>query len=133
MVGFPVGAIFRAVMDIESYPEVLSFVRSVRILEKGEGHILARVHVGLPLLNFSYDCRIEFEENSAVQVRLISGPFKRMEALWTFEALDAGRTNVVYSLDAEFKNPIMERTAGAIFASQINHSISAFEERLKRS
>ncbi len=120
-------------MDVESYSQVLSFVRKVAVLEKAERYIIARVSVGLPLLNFSYDCRIEYEKDRLVRVKLISGPFKHMNALWTFEANAHHETKVVYSLDTEFKNPLMERTAGALFASQIHYSIQAFEERLSRA
>jgi ribosome-associated toxin RatA of RatAB toxin-antitoxin module len=133
IVPFAVEKIFQAVMDIESYPRTLSFVRKMTILEKDESFIIARVSVGLPMLNFCYDCRIEPEQNRSVKVTLISGPFRRMNALWTFEALGPEQTKVVYALDTEFKNPLMEMTAGALFASQIHQSIRAFEERLKRA
>lgn len=120
-------------MDIESYPQVLHFIRRMEVLERGMGYIIARVSVGLPGLTFSYDCRIEYEDNRSIRVKLISGPFKRMDALWEFEAVAPDATKVTYSLDAQFHNLLLEKTAGAIFASQLHHSIRAFEERLKRS
>jgi coenzyme Q-binding protein COQ10 len=129
IVPFAAERIFQAVMDIESYPQILHFIRKMQILERGSDHIIARVNVGLPALTFSYDCRIEYEENRNIRVKLVSGPFEHMNALWTFEALGADKTKVTYSLDAKFKNYLMEKTAGAIFASQINYSIRAFEER----
>ena len=63
---------------------------------------------------------------------MISGPFKKLNALWQFKALSEERTEITYFLDSQFKNPLMEMTAGAIFASQLNQSISAFESYLRK-
>lgn len=133
IIAFSAEKIHRAVMDIESYPRILSFVQSVKILHQEAGLMNVRVFVGLPMLNFSYDCRIESKEPDYVKVEMISGPFKKLTALWKFESVDGTHCKVEYMLDSEFKNPLMELTAGAIFASQINQSITAFEEVLKRS
>lgn len=83
IVPFPAEKIFQAVMDIESYPQILHFIRKMEILEKGRDYIIARVSVGLPALTLSYDCRIEYNENKQVKVRLACGLFQLMDALWT--------------------------------------------------
>lgn len=132
-VAFPVDRIYRAVVDIESYPEKLAFIRAVEVLERQAERIRARVMVGLPGLNFSYECRIDCVENRSVEVSLISGPFKKLRAVWRFEAVGPNETRILYSLDSQFRNKLMELTAGAIFASQIRQSIAAFEAHLERS
>lgn len=133
IVPFSADRIYQTVMNIESYPQMLSFVRNIGILEKGIDYIIARVDIGLPVLKFSYTCRIEFIKNKSIQVQLISGPFQRMNADWSFEALGPEQTKVSYALDAQFNNLLMEKTAGVLFASQIHYSIRAFEECLSRS
>jgi len=133
VVHYPPEKIFCAVMDIGSYPQVLSYVRGVEVLRQ-EGNVTdARVQVGLRLLNFSYDCRITSTPFERIDIKLLSGPFKKLDASWQFKAQGENATLVTYSLDARFSNPMMEMTAGALFASQIHHSIIAFEERLKRA
>lgn len=130
---FPVEKIYQAVLEVETYPRILPFIRAVRILEKTAESLRAQVLVGLPGLAFSYECLILFKENQSIKVQLVSGPFKRLEALWEFEAVDADHTRVAYVLNSEFKNPLMEATAGAIFARQFSHSLAAFEAHLNRS
>lgn len=133
VVDYPATKLYRAVIDIESYPRLLSFIQNVQILEKSDTSMKARVFVGLPVLTFSYDCLIDHKEPEYVKVSLISGPFKKLQAEWVFEPRDDNSCIIHYSLDSEFKNPIMEMTAGAIFANQLNQSIKAFSDALKRS
>ncbi|MEI7669695.1 MAG: type II toxin-antitoxin system RatA family toxin [Pseudomonadota bacterium] len=133
IISFSIEKIYQAVMDIDSYPRILNFIRSIKILEKSDSIIKARVFVGLPMLTFSYDCRITYKEPEYINIELISGPLKKLQASWKFTPISENQCQVNYSLDSEFKNPLMEMTAGAIFASQLNHSIKAFEDLLKRS
>ena len=132
-VNFAASRIYGAVVDVESYPRILHFIHQIKVLEKTDKVTKARVLVGLPMFTFSYDCIIHHKEPDYVRVELISGPFKRLKAHWQFEAINETQCKVHYSLDSEFSNPFMEMTAGAIFASQINHSIKAFEDVLRRS
>lgn len=127
IVDYSAEKIFHAVMDIGSYPQTLSYIRSVKVLRIKDNITDACVQVGLPLLNFSYDCRITSMPFTRIDVKLLSGPFRKLDASWQFKALSETQTQVTYALDALFANPIMEMTAGALFASQIHHSISAFE------
>ncbi len=133
IVPFAADNMYRAVADIESYPRILNFIRGIDILERSGDAVKARVFVGLPVLNFSYDCLVEFTEPESIVISLISGPFRKLQASWRFEPLGPERCKVHYALDSRFSNPLMERTAGAIFATQLNHSIKAFENVLKRS
>ena len=132
-VNYPINDIFHAVLDVEAYPKALAFVREVKILNRQEEEVMARVFVGLPALNFSYDCRITYQTPEHIDIVMIKGPFKRLNASWQFKSLNAKQTEILYSLDSKFSNPLMEMTAGAIFASQLNQSINAFEDYLRKA
>ncbi len=131
IVSFPIETIYKTVIDIEGYPKILSFIQDLKILEKSENELKARVSVGLPFFQFSYDCKVTFLENEFVKIDMISGPFKKLHAEWVFErTTDINKTKINYYLDSEFKNPLIEAASGVIFASQLNHSIKAFEEAI---
>jgi ribosome-associated toxin RatA of RatAB toxin-antitoxin module len=132
-VPFVLSDIYDVVFDIESYPKLLSFIRKVKILERKSSFITARVSVGLPVLTFSYDCLIEFKKNDYIKITLVSGPFKKLNALWKFEKINEKETKIDYFLDSEFQNPIVEMTAGAIFTSQLNHALDVFTSHLRKS
>lgn len=131
-VAFSVARIYAAVLDVESYPRVLSFVRNIKVLERTETGMIARVCVGLPMVNFSYDCRVVGVEGESVTIALISGPFKKLDASWRFEAVGEAECLIHYALDSEFKNLLMEKTAGAFFATQLTQSMLAFEAELRK-
>ena len=132
VVPFAAEKVFQAVLDIKAYPRILPFIRSVQIIARSEASLVARVSVGLPLLRFSYDCRIDYTASESIHVTLLSGPFKKLSARWQFTPESADSCRVAYELDSEFSNPIMEKTAGMIFASQIHDSLTRFEASLKR-
>lgn len=132
-VSYPIEAIFHAVLDIEFYPKALAFVRDVKVFSHVDNEIVARVFVGLPALTFSYDCRITYKTPTEIKVTMISGPFKKLDALWQFTSLSDTQTEITYALDSQFKNPLMEMTAGVIFANQLNLSIKAFEDYLRKA
>lgn len=130
---YPAKKIFNVVIDIETYPSVLNFIRSISILEKKKSFIKALVKVGFAPLDFSYDCDITYEEYSKIDIKSINGPFEYLEASWRFKEITNHETQVDYSLNSKFKSRFMEMTGGLIFAQQLHQSIDAFEATLRKS
>lgn len=124
--------IFHTMMDVESYPRILPFIKSLKIEEKAKTHLSARVSVGIGPLAFSYRCKITPTPCKQIEVEMISGPFKRLHAIWRFSALSENETEVSYYLDSEFHSRVMEMAGGKIFAHQFQHAIQVFETHLKR-
>lgn len=125
--------IYTVVMDVEHYPNVLPFIRRVVILEQREGEVTAEVTVGVPPLVFSYRCRIIHRPHESIEIEGISGPFAHLRASWKFTEREDGNTRVDYALDSAFRSPLMEATAGKLFARQLDQSIAAFEAELRKS
>jgi ribosome-associated toxin RatA of RatAB toxin-antitoxin module len=134
VLNYPVSNIYNLITDVKSFPKISNFIRKVQILEEKENYIISKVHVGLPILEFNYTCKIIFEKNKFVEVTGISGPFSNLYAYWSFNKINNNKTEVIYKLNSKFKNPILESTAGAIFASQFTNAINILEKQLyKRS
>lgn len=124
---YPAEHIFDVILDVAAYPQILPFIQTVHILSKAPQQISARVTAGVPPLHFSYSCLIEYRRADYITITSTDRPFKRLDARWQFRPTDDGATMVHYQLDSRFASPVMEATAGLIFAQQLHQSIRAFE------
>lgn len=126
-------AMYQVVADVERYPEMLNYIKSVRILETKGNHVTAEVSVGVGLIQFSYECAITLTPPHRIDIVSTKKPFKSLVASWKFTPLDPTSTKVDYALDSRFASALMERTAGMMLAQQLHYSLKAFEARLRKS
>ena len=126
-------AIYCVVADIEHYPAMLNYIRSVRILAQDGDHMTAEVSVGLGLIQFAYECDITLTAPHRIDIVSTKKPFKRLVASWQFTPLGPASTQIDYALDSQFTSGLMERTAGIMLAQQLHYSLKAFEARLRKS
>jgi len=124
--------IFDAMMDVEKYPDVLRFIKSLKVTERTAQSLTARVAVGIGPLSFSYTCLITSLPHSVIEVTAINGPFKKLYAKWEFKTVSETDTEVTCFLDAEFQSRMMEMAGGQIFAHQFQSAVAVFERYLKR-
>ena len=124
--------IYRIVADIEQYPAMLSYIKSVRILTQAENHRTAEVSVGVGPICFSYQCDIILTPPLRIDIVSSKKPFKSLVASWQFTSLGAASTRIDYALDSQFTSALMERMAGAMLAQQLHYSLNAFEARLRK-
>lgn len=124
--------IFDAMLDVEKYPDVLPFIKSLKITDRNQDSITARVAVGIGPLSFSYTCLITTLPHSMIEVTAVKGPFKKLYAKWDFKPVSEKETGVTCFLDAEFQSRMMELAGGQIFAHQFQNAVAVFERYLKR-
>ena len=130
---YSANAMYRTVADVEAYPDVLRYIQSLTIMRQTENVLSTLVKVGIGKLAFSYECDITLIPEQQINIVGTSGPFKHLTAQWVFTPIDEYHCRVDYNLDSQFRSPLMEKTAGLIFAQQLNYSIAAFEARLRVS
>ena len=130
---YPAADIYALVMGLEHYPDILSYIRAVRVLEQSPTLTLAEVTVAAGPMAFSYVSRITTVANESIDIVSVSGPFKHLQAHWRFAVLSEYETRVSYALNAQFESMLMEAVAGRIFAQQMHQAMAAFEARLRKS
>jgi ribosome-associated toxin RatA of RatAB toxin-antitoxin module len=91
----PVERVFRAAMDVEQWPEVLSHYRWVRMLERREDGGLVEMAAWRPFGVFNYptwwvsEMRID-REAKAVHYRHVRGITAGMDVVWQIEPANGG-------------------------------------------
>lgn len=124
---------YDAVMDIEAYPEFLPWVAGATILTREEDQLSAELVADLAGMRHSFKTVDRFMPGKLVEIRLLEGPFKFLESLWSFEQLGESSCRVHFSIEFEFKNMMLDMVASPIFSAACRSMVHAFEKRATMS
>jgi coenzyme Q-binding protein COQ10 len=128
--------LFDLVGDVERYPDFIPWVtRLTTSNRRGEGlgiELLdAAAEVGFSIVHERFSTRVRLDEPTlAIDVDLISGPFRRLSNRWRFPAHPKG-VELRFEIDFEFKSRLLERLLAANFHRAVNRLVGCFEDRAK--
>jgi coenzyme Q-binding protein COQ10 len=128
--------LFALVGDVERYPEFVPWVTRLRTwnrLEDGVGitRLDAEAEVGFSIVHERFTTRVRLDEPAlAIDVALISGPFRRLENRWRFRPHPTG-AELGFEIDFEFKSRLLDTLLAANFHRAVNRLVACFEDRAK--
>jgi len=122
--------IFSIVMDIEAYPDFLPWLAKAKVLETSDDHLSAELIADFSGMKQAFRTIDRFVPDRMVEVRLLDGPFRFLESLWTFEVMDDNHCRVHFSIEFEFNNMMLSLLATPIFTVACKGMVEAFEKRV---
>lgn len=120
---------FDLVNDIEAYPQFLPWCQSAEVLERDAQQIRARLKVAKRGIETSFTTLNLLDTDRRVELRLVEGPFRRLEGLWRFEPQGVGGCRVSLDMAFEFSSRIMALTLGPVFSRAANFLVDSFVKR----
>ena len=114
------------VNDIDSYEEFLPWCGSSKVLSADADSIRATIEIAHGGLRKSFTTRNYLQKYKMIEMRLESGPFRHLEGLWRFQALDEQACKVSLDLEFEFGNRLIGLALGPIFNTITNTLVDAF-------
>ncbi|NWF35603.1 type II toxin-antitoxin system RatA family toxin [Mariprofundus sp. KV] len=123
------GRMFDVVMDIEAYPQFLPWVADATILTEQQGELTAELVADLAGSRHSFKTIDRYVSDKLIEIRLLDGPFRFLESIWTFEAVDDETCRVHFSIEFEFRSMMLDMVASPIFATACKSMVQAFEQR----
>jgi coenzyme Q-binding protein COQ10 len=120
---------FDVVMHIEAYPEFLPWVADSRVLSRMDGELTAELVADLAGVQHSFRTIDRFVANKLVEIRLLEGPFRFLESVWTFEDRGNDSCKVHFSIEFEFRSLMLGVVASPIFSTACKSMVHAFEQR----
>jgi coenzyme Q-binding protein COQ10 len=129
--------LFMLVSDVARYPDFVPWINSMRtwggkVDEAGVNTVDAEAGVGFSFLREKFATRVKSDPGArTVEVRLISGPFKKLVNDWTFKPHPQG-TEIEFSIDFEFKSMLLTAMLNANFDRAVNKLIGCFEARARK-
>ena len=128
--------LFALVGDVERYPEFVPWVSRLAVRGRREpapGLTVfdAEAEVGFSIVRERFATRVRLDEPAlAIDVSLISGPFRRLANRWRF-APEGAAARLEFEIEFEFKSKILT----ALFALNAHRAIArlvgCFEERAR--
>jgi coenzyme Q-binding protein COQ10 len=128
--------LFDLVGDVERYPEFVRWVTALKTWnrrEAGEGVTLidAEAEVGFSFVHERFTTRVRLDRpNLAIDVDLISGPFRKLVNRWRFTPDPAGVT-LTFEIDFEFKSGVLDRLLAANLDRAAHRLVASFEDRAR--
>jgi coenzyme Q-binding protein COQ10 len=128
--------LFGLVGDVESYPQFVPWMTSLRTWNKrevapGVTSLDAEAQVGFAFLKERFATRVTRDANTRhIRIELLYGPFKHLVSNWRFEPC-AGGAKLLFDIDFAFKSRLLETLLSANFSTAVNRLIECFEARAK--
>ncbi|WP_018874353.1 type II toxin-antitoxin system RatA family toxin [Thioalkalivibrio sp. ALJ1] len=122
---------FNLVNDVDAYPEFLPGCRSASARPRGEHEVEGTIELAKGALHKSFTTRNILKRPESIDMRLVSGPFRRLHGTWTFSQVEGGKTRIALELEFEFANRIMAFAIGPVFNQIANSLVDAFVQRAR--
>ena len=130
---------FALVTDIARYPDFLPWCDHTKILDHDENAMTAEVGMAFGGLRKSFVPRNTPSTldngGNRVSIRLVKGPFSRLEGNWTFSPVGDGSQRackVELQLDYGFDNAALAAVIGPVFDRIAGSMVDAFIKRAEQ-
>lgn len=129
LVAYTPAEMFALVSDIESYPTFLPWCRSAKVLWHEGDELKACVEMAKGSVQKSFTTHNRQQTDKMIEMRLVEGPFKRLEGYWRFDPLGDKACKVSLDLEFEFANRMLSIMIGPVFSQIANSLVDAFQQR----
>lgn len=123
---------FALVDAIETYPEFLPWCKTTTVLYRDKDEVKASIELARGGLNKSFTTVNRNQTNKMIEMRLVEGPFQRLEGFWRFTPLGESGCKVTLDLEYEFSSRLLKMMVGPVFDHIANSLVDAFCERAEK-
>ena len=123
--------LYDLVNDVQSYPEFIPNCAQTRVVEQFEDGYVAEVELKLSGLRQKFATRNTTFPCERITMTLASGPFKKLNGSWVFEAIDSNGCRVTFELAYEFASKYLGKLIGPLFQQFTDKAVHAFIKRAK--
>jgi ribosome-associated toxin RatA of RatAB toxin-antitoxin module len=127
--GYSAQQMFDLVAGVEDYPKFLPWCGGVEVRERGENTVVASVGINYHGVKQSFTTANENTPSTAIKMKLVDGPFKSLDGLWTFKPLREDACKIELDLHYEFSNMLLEQLVGPVFGMIANSMVDSFCKR----
>ena len=120
---------YALVNDVESYPQFLPWCRSARVDHYTEYEVRATIEMAKGGVHKSFTTVNRVQKNKMINIRLLEGPFKRLEGYWRFEPLRADACKISLDMEFEFASQLLRMAIEPVFKQIANSLVDAFCQR----
>jgi ribosome-associated toxin RatA of RatAB toxin-antitoxin module len=128
---------FDLVDDVTKYPEFLPWCGGVDLLQQDANTTMATLHIAYHGLHQKFTTintktQQVTDKTSLMEIKLKDGPFKHLEGIWRFTALNDEACKVEFMLNYEFTNGLIDKMIAPVFSHITNTFVDGFVARADR-
>lgn len=112
IVAFSCEQMFDLVNDVESYPQFLPNCVAAVVRSRSENTLEAELTLAKAGLEHSFCTRNTLDRPQKMALKLLTGPFKQFDGVWTFTPLPNEGCEVRFELVFSFSSMLLNMTAG---------------------
>lgn len=120
---------FRLVEDVDAYDRFLPWCKESRVLYRSEDCVRAMIVVSRSGVEKSFTTQNRSHPNKMIDIRLVEGPFRRLNGFWHFQTLPGNACKVALDLEFEFTNRLLGMAFGRVFHQVANSLVDSFVRR----
>lgn len=120
---------FDLVDRVEDYPQFLPWCSQTALEFRDEKKTVATLHINYLSVKSHFTTENDKEIPLWMSIRLVDGPFRRLEGLWRFKPLAQHACKIEFQLSYEFSSKIFEKVIGPVFSQIANTFVDAFVKR----
>ena len=133
-VGHSADEMFALVADVEKYPLFVPLCERLVIRGRkpdGEREVLvADMTVAYKFIRETFTTKVVLDRKAGtIRAEYLDGPFKHLDNVWTFGAVDGGHSTVGFTIDYEFRSRTLSALMGTVFDKAFRKFADAFEKR----
>jgi len=127
--GYSAEQMFALVAKVEDYPQFLPWCGGVDVRERTENSVVASVGINYHGVRQHFTTSNVNTPPSTIKMRLVDGPFKALDGVWTFKALREDACKIELDLHYEFSSLLLEGLVGPVFGMIANSMVDSFCKR----
>lgn len=120
---------FDLVDDVENYPKFLPWCSQTRVEFRDNKKTVATLHIKYHSVKSHFTTENEKEYPLRMSIKLVDGPFRRLEGAWHFKPLAENACKIEFQMSYEFSSKLFEKIIGSVFGHIANTFVEAFVKR----
>jgi ribosome-associated toxin RatA of RatAB toxin-antitoxin module len=125
---------FALVTDVARYPEFLPWCDKAAVIESDDKGMKAEIGIAFGGIRQKFTTRNEHVPGREVAMKLLDGPFSRLDGKWQFKALGEQQRACKVELDLHygFDNAALAALVGPVFDKIAGNMVDAFVKRAEQ-
>ena len=120
---------FTLVDGVEDYPKFLPWCSKTQVEFRDAQKTVATLYISYFSVKSHFTTENEKKIPQRMGIKLVDGPFRRLEGMWHFKPLAENACKIEFRLSYEFSSKIFEKLIGPVFGQITNSLVDAFVRR----
>ena len=125
---------FALVTDVARYPEFLPWCDKAAVIESDDKGMKAEIGIAFGGIRQTFTTRNEHVPGREVAMKLLDGPFSRLDGKWQFKPLGEQQRacKIEFDLHYGFDNAALAALVGPVFDKISGNMVDAFVKRAEQ-